>query len=54
MIASYNPALLTVDPIEGTVTVVFTYAWKDAAGLFDPSPATVTMPFTETPQPRAH
>ena len=28
----------------------FTYAARDAAGQYDPSPATVTIPFTETPQ----
>lgn len=45
IIANYNPALLTVDPVNGNVTVIFTYSEIDAAGV--PSvPATVTMPFT--------
>ncbi|UEG48660.1 T9SS type A sorting domain-containing protein [Ferruginibacter lapsinanis] len=44
-IKNYNPALLTVDPNDGAVTVSFTYAEVDAA-LQSSAPATVTMPFT--------
>jgi uncharacterized repeat protein (TIGR01451 family) len=50
VITNYDPTRLTVDPVDGNVTMVFTYAMRDAAGQFDPTPATVTMPFTETPQ----
>ena len=45
-ITDYNPALLTVDPnFEGIGTVTFTFAFKDAAGQVDPSPATATLTF---------
>jgi hypothetical protein len=43
-ITDYNPALLTVDPANGAVTVTFTYSEVDAAGLVSPA-ATVSMPF---------
>jgi hypothetical protein len=43
-ITNYNPTLLTVDPIDGTVTVTFTYSEVDAAGLVSPA-ANVSMPF---------
>ena len=43
-ITDYNPSLLTVDPVNGTVTVIFTYSEIDAAGAVSPA-ATVTMPF---------
>ena len=36
---------MTVDPNNGVVTVVFQYAERDAAGQYDPTPATVTIPF---------
>lgn len=49
IITNYDPSKLTVDPNDGTPTVVFTYAAVDAAGQEDPTPATVTMPFTEAP-----
>jgi uncharacterized repeat protein (TIGR01451 family) len=45
-IASYDPTQLTLDPNDGAITVSFTYAAVDAAGKEDPTPATVTMPFT--------
>lgn len=45
-ITNYDPAKLTIDPIDGSVTASFTYAAIDAAGKEDPTPATVTMPFT--------
>ena len=47
VITSYDPTKLTVDPNDGAVTVSFTYAAVDAAGKVDPTPATVTMPFTD-------
>jgi hypothetical protein len=47
VINNYNATLFAVDPLfNGVGTVVFTYSWKDAAGLQDLSPATVTIPFT--------
>lgn len=47
VITSYTVALLTVDPnFNGAGTVVFTYAFRDAALQEDLTPATVTMPFT--------
>ena len=45
-IINYNPALLRVDPIDGNVTVTFQYAFVDAAGKQDPSPATASLQFT--------
>ncbi len=45
-IANYDPTLLKLDPNDGAITVSFTYAAIDAAGQADPTPATVTMPFT--------
>ena len=44
-IPSYNPALLTLDPNDGGITVSFTYAVTDAAGK-NSVPASVSMPFT--------
>lgn len=44
-ITSYDPAKLTVDPDDGAVTVVFTYATVDGAGAESPAES-VTMPFT--------
>jgi len=32
VITGYNPALLTVDPANGSPVVTFTYAFVDAAG----------------------
>ena len=45
VIPNFDPTLLTVDPVDGDVTVVFTYSTIDAAGE-QSDPATVTMPFT--------
>jgi uncharacterized repeat protein (TIGR01451 family) len=45
VIPNYDPSLLTVDPDDGNITVVFTFAEIDAAGQASP-PATVTMDFT--------
>ena len=44
-ITNYDPALLTVDPDDGALTVTFKYAVVDAAGKPDPTPAAVSMPF---------
>jgi len=44
-IPSYTPALLTLDPNDGGITVSFTYAVTDAAGK-NSAPASVSMPFT--------
>ncbi|MEI6605402.1 MAG: SdrD B-like domain-containing protein, partial [Verrucomicrobiota bacterium] len=46
IITHYDPSKLTVDPLDGAVTVDFNYAAVDAAGKADPTPATVTMAFT--------
>lgn len=46
IISSYDPTKLTLDPNDGSLTVSFTYAAVDAAGKEDPTPATVSMPFT--------
>ena len=43
-IPNFDPALLTVDPVDGSVTADFTYATIDAAGV-QSNLATVTMPF---------
>ena len=45
VIPNYDPAKLTVDPIDGNPTVVFDYTTTDAAGV-ESNVATVTMPFT--------
>jgi hypothetical protein len=46
IITNYDPTLLKLDPNDGAITVSFTYAAIDSAGKEDPTPATVTMPFT--------
>ena len=46
VINNYDPTQLTLDPNDGAITVTFTVAGVDAAGKEDPTPATVTMPFT--------
>ncbi|WP_172892735.1 DUF11 domain-containing protein [Calothrix sp. NIES-3974] len=51
VITNYNPAKLTIDPNDGEITVVFTYAAIDAAGKEDPTPATVTIPFSRPDNP---
>lgn len=48
-IVNYSPALLTFDPDNGAVIGSFTYAAIDSTNAEDPTPATVTMPFTATP-----
>jgi CshA-type fibril repeat protein len=44
--SSYDPTKLTVDPLPGNQTVIFTVAAVDAAGRKDLTAATVTMPFS--------
>jgi hypothetical protein len=46
LISNYDSTKLKLDPNDGAITVTFTYAAVDAAGKEDPTPATVTMPFT--------
>ncbi len=48
-IDNYDPTKLTFDPVDGVVTMSFTYAAIDAAGKQDPNPATATMAFAATP-----
>ena len=48
VISSFNPALLKIDPDDDTHIATFMYASKDAAGLYDPTPATVTVQWTQT------
>ena len=43
LITSFNPLLLKIDPADTVFTASFTYASMDAAGLFDPTPATVLV-----------
>lgn len=43
VITSFNPALLKIDPDDDRHQAIFRYASQDAAGLFDPTPATVTV-----------
>lgn len=45
-IPSYDPTLLTLDPVDGSVTASFTYSVVDAAGVSSPA-ATVSMPFVD-------
>lgn len=46
VITNYDPSKLTLDPNDGAITVSFTYTAIDSTGREDPTPATVTMPFT--------
>ena len=48
-ITLYDPTKLTFDPIDGNVSMSFTYAAIDAAGKVDPIGATATMSFSATP-----
>ena len=46
VIAHYDPTKLTLDPTFDTAgTVTFTFAFEDAAGKVDPTPATATLTF---------
>jgi uncharacterized repeat protein (TIGR01451 family) len=49
-ITNYDPTKLTFDPVDGPVSMSFTYAAIDAAGKQDPSTTTTaTMSFAATP-----
>ena len=48
VISSFNPGLLKIDPDDDTHTTLFTYASRDAAGLYDPTPATVIVNWAMT------
>ena len=43
VIIAFNPSLLLIDPSDNEILTSFTYASFDAAGLIDPTPATVTI-----------
>ena len=43
VIPAFNPTLLKIDPADGLLMTTFKYASMDAAGLFDPTPATVQI-----------
>jgi|GEM_PF-1117737 len=43
VITNFNASLLKIDPDDSTSISYFTYASRDAAGLFDPTPALVTV-----------
>ena len=43
VIPAFNPTLFKIDPNNGVVISTFTYAAMDAAGMFDPTPATVQV-----------
>jgi hypothetical protein len=49
VINGYDPTKLTFDPLDGPISMSFTYAAIDAAGKEDPTPATATMLFSATP-----
>ena len=46
-IVNYDPTLLTVDPVDGALSAVFTVASVDFAGVADLTPNTVTIPFSQ-------
>jgi hypothetical protein len=48
-IPNYDPTKLTFDPIDGNVSMSFTYAAIDAAGKQSTTPAAATMTFSATP-----
>jgi len=48
VITNFTPALLKVDPDDITHVTSFMYASLDAAGFYDPSPATVTINWNKT------
>jgi hypothetical protein len=49
VISNYNPTLLKFDPVDGLISMSFTYAAIDAAGKEDPTPGTITMGFNASP-----
>ena len=48
VITSFTPALLKIDPDDDSHQAIFKFASRDAAGLYDPSPATVTVNWSMT------
>ena len=48
VISGFNPALFKIDPDDITHVATFTYAARDAAGEFDPTPATVQIDWLQT------
>lgn len=48
VITNFNPALLMIDPDDDTYSAFFRFAAMDAAGLYDASPATVTVSWNMT------
>ena len=48
VINSFNPALLKIDPDDDTHMAFFRYASRDAAGLYDPTPAMITVNWNQT------
>lgn len=48
VITNFSPALLKIDPDDDTHQAIFRFASMDAAGLFDPTPATVTVNWSMT------
>ena len=43
VISSFDASLLKIDPNDNVILSTFTYAAMDAAGMYDPTPATVTI-----------
>lgn len=48
VLSNFNPALLKIDPDDITHSTFFKYASLDAAGFYDPTPATVTITWSVT------
>jgi hypothetical protein len=46
VISAFDPTLLKIDPDDATYTTTFDFASMDAAGLYDPTPATITVNWT--------
>jgi hypothetical protein len=46
IVASFNPALVTLDPIDGAITASFAYTIFDNALVSAPSATTVNLPFS--------
>ncbi len=48
VITSFDPTLLLIDPSDNALVCTFTYASRDAAGYYDPTPAAVTITWSQT------